>query len=638
MTEERPDELGTATGDPFAGPAWDSSGRKPAAGNGRTAADVAGSRGVRIRVSRRKRRRRRQIGIALRIIGGAIVLAAAWIVVTGLLARSQLNLARAEVRQLRVQITAGDLNGARATAVALDKHAHRAHQLTTGPVWATAATLPAGGDPLQVIRGVTASVDALASTALPQLVTGTQRLSPAALRRPGGSIDLAKIADTAPGLDTATQTFAAATGALTALPHHTWLSFIDTARADVLTQVDSLGRTVQSADLAVRILPPMLGADGPKRYFVAFQNEAEARGTGGLPGAFAIVEADHGKLRFIRFESDAALSGVPAAVNFGPEYRQLYDGAGTTTLYGNGNLSPHFPYAAQIWSSMWQKVSGERVDGVIAVDPTALSYLLSVTGPVTLPDKTQLSATNVVSLTQSTVYAKFPRSAADLTERRRYLLDIARAASKKVLDSRVDTTALVKAAAKAAGERRLLVWSADPAIQARIEQTSVSGAIPVTTAPYVGLSIVNDGGNKLDYYLDRKLTWQRSGCGSTREVTVTIALTNDAPATGLPDYVTLRSDRHSYPIKRGDNRLEVSYLATSGAVMRSVSVDGQSTTAGVGTEHGHPLYTVDLELPRGTTRTIVLRLFEPAGTGAPIVLRQPLVRPLSVVIADPSCN
>ena len=26
---------------------------------------------------------------------------------------------------------------------------------------------------------------------------------------------------------------------------------------------------------------------------------------------------------------------------------------------------------------------------------------------------------------------------------------------------------------------------------------------PVDTAPYVGLSIVNDGGNKLDYYLDR---------------------------------------------------------------------------------------------------------------------------------------
>jgi len=63
------------------------------------------------------------------------------------------------------------------------------------------------------------------------------------------------------------------------------------------------------------------------------------------------------------------LRGVAANVDFGPDYHHLYDGAGTTTLFVNGNLSPHFPHAAQIWASMWQKYSGQRVDGVIAVDP-----------------------------------------------------------------------------------------------------------------------------------------------------------------------------------------------------------------------------------------------------------------------------
>jgi hypothetical protein len=50
------------------------------------------------------------------------------------------------------------------------------------------------------------------------------------------------------------------------------------------------------------------------------------------------------------------------------------------------------------------------------------------------------------------------------------------------------------------------------------------------------------------------------------------------------------------------------------------------------------VYSVDLELPRGTSRTIVLRLTEPAGTGAPIVLRQPLVRPLYVSLRDAICS
>lgn len=197
-----------------------------------------------------------------------------------------------------------------------------------------------------------------------------------------------------------------------------------------------------------------------------------------------------------------------------------------------------------------EEESGQKVDGVFAVDPTALGYLLAMTGPAT-------------------------------------------------------------------GERRILVWSADPAVQADLAQTSVSGIIPNTKAPYVGLSIVNDGGNKLDYYLDRPVTWQRTGCGTTRRTTVTIPLTNNAPASGLSPYVTGRSDIHAYPVKPGDNRLEVSYLATQGALIQGVTVAGVPGTASIGADLRHPVYTVDLELPRGTSRTIVLHLSEPAETGAP---------------------
>lgn len=63
-----------------------------------------------------------------------------------------------------------------------------------------------------------------------------------------------------------------------------------------------------------------------------------------------------------------------------------------------------------------------------------------------------------------------------------------------------------------------------------------------------------------------------------------------------------------------------------------------AATASIGSEHGHPLYTVDLELPRGTSRTIVLHLTEPASTSSPIVMHQPLVRPLVVTLTDANCN
>jgi len=571
--------------------------------------------------------------------GGVLFLACLWLGVTALLARSQLNQVRAEAHTLGAQLSASNWPAARVTSADLATHAHRANQLTSGPVWALAAALPSGGEPLKTIRGITAGADSLGRGALPQLVDAAQRLNPRTLRRPDGSIDLSRIAAVAPAIASASDVVAHATKTISGLPRHTWVSSIDAAYADALSQVTAVNSSLKSADLAVRILPAVLGSGGPKRYFLAFQNEAEARGTGGLPGAFAIVEANHGKLAFTRMESDTTLQGVAATVNFGPDYHLLYDGAATTTLYVNGNLSPNFPYAAQIWASMWKKHSGQQVDGVIAVDPTALGYLLAVTGPATLPDKTQISGTNAVALTQATSYAEFPgTSPAAIAQRKAYQLGIASAASKKILGARGELTALVQAAGKAAGERRLLLWSADPAVQADLAQTSVAGIIPTTTAPYVGLSIVNDGGTKLDYYLDRSLTWQAASCGPTRPTTVTITLTNNAPASGLPPYVTLRGDARSYPIKSGDNRLEVSYLATQGALMQGVTIAGRPGTASIGSVHGHPVYTIDLELPRGTSRTIVLHLSEPTGTGAPIVLRQPLVRPLSVTLEDVVCS
>jgi hypothetical protein len=588
-----------------------------------------------MRVNRRKRRRRRRMGWVMVLAAGLVVIGGIWLIVTGLMARSALAHARADVLTLRREISAGDLSAARATTVDFAERTSRAHRLTTGPAWAIAATVPLGGRPLQTIRGITAGMDLVASDALPQLVHASSGLDPEQLRGTSGGVDVGRLAAAVPALDFASATLSSTASHLGSLPHNTWLPSIDAARRDVAVQLGALSAQVASVDTAAHIAPTMLGATGPKRYFVAFQNDAEARGTGGLPGAFAIMQVDHGALRFLSFESDAALDGVSADVKFGAAYDQLYDGADTTTDYRNSNLSPNFPYAAQIWVSMWQEHTGQHLDGAIALDPTALSYLLAVTGPASLPDHTVVSASNVVSLTQSQIYERF---ATDNAGRRAALLAVARAVGTEVIDSRADSTALIRAAGRAAAQRRLLMWSSDPTIEKRLEPTPLSGDVPATTAAYAGLSVVNDGGDKLDYYLDRRLVWQRIGCGPRREVLVTITLTNTAPARGLPRYVTSRSDTHMYAVQPGDDRLEVSYLATQGALMRAVTVDGVPATAAIGSEHQHPVYTVDLELPLGTTRTIVLRLSEPDASGPPEVLRQPLVRPLAVSVADAGCS
>jgi hypothetical protein len=584
----------------------------------------------------RRRRTRRRAGLVSVLLGAGVLICFAWLAITGLLARHELQQVRSDVRIMRTQVDTGDLAAARSTAEHIAHHAARAHALTTGPVWAGAAALP-GGDPLQTVRALTRDVDRVGTGALPELVSASTQLDPARLRLPDGRIDLARITAAAPALDRALANVTAAQRSIAAQPAHTWLSQVDAAREDLLGQLTAVQHTLTSADIAARVAPPMLGAQGVRRYFVAFQNEAEARGTGGIPGAFAILRADRGKLSFERFEPDTPLLYTPVNANFGNGYDSMFRGANTTSYYVNTNLSPHFPYAAQLWLAMWQKRSGEHLDGAVAVDPTVLSYLLKVTGPARMPNGTSVTAGNVVGLTQSSVYAMFPRRDQNAA-RKQYLLDLARAVSGKVLTTKGSVSGLVRAGAAAAGQRRLLVFSTEPATEQLLAETALSGEIPVTRAPYVGMSIVNDGGNKLDYYLDRSLTWQTSGCASPRSVTVTMRLRNNAPPSGLSSYVTARSDDRDYPVRVGDNREEISYYATSGAVMDSLSVNGRQASAEYAKDRGHPVFTFDAEVPRGRTTTIVLRLTEPASTAAPMVLRQPLVRPLSVEINDARCR
>ena len=106
---------------------------------------------------------------------------------------------------------------------------------------------------------------------------------------------------------------------------------------------------------------------------------------------------------------------------------------------------------------MWAEQTGMNVDGVIAIDPVALSYILGAVGPVTMPDGEVISKENVVELTESTAYIRFPT---DQVARKQYLQDIANAVVKKITGPVKSPRQLLDALGKAVSERRIAVWSA----------------------------------------------------------------------------------------------------------------------------------------------------------------------------------
>jgi len=566
---------------------------------------------------------------------GALLAGGAWLTVTGLLARSQLEQVKAEVPQLRQAVLDNRMPEARRLAADIRRHADRAHALTTGPAWWVAGNLPLVGSPISTTRVLTEQAHRLGTDVLPTVV----RLADAVSRERtvGSSIDLGPVRRLAPELHHAAVAVAQAQHQVAATSG-SWFGPVTGARSAVLHQLTRVAGELSGADRAVGIALPMLGDTGTRRYFIGFMNEAEARGIGGILGAFAIATVHGGHVHFDHFGSDVEFQGVRARVALGREYDALYgqdDPAGT---YANSDISPDFRDAGRIWTGLWKAKTGESLDGAIALDPAVLGDVLAVTGPVRTADGHLITADSVVPVTQHDIYARYGSgSGADDVARKRYVVDLVGAIAQDLAGAR-DVHGLVRAFSRAAGQRRLLIWSADPVIERRLVDSGWGGAlVPRAGALYSGFIVDNAAGNKLDYYLDRHMSYRRIGCGARRHSVATLALTNAAPKAGLPAYVTLRADHPGARVRPGDNRLLVTYYATPGARIDEVEVDGRPVPLVQLSERGLVTATAAVDLPVGGTRRFVVDVVEPSAAGAVDVLRQPGVRPLAVTVDRPSC-
>lgn len=575
----------------------------------------------------------RRLMFAGAVCFGVLALGLVWVIVTGLIARADLQHAQAELPQLRSALLAGDVGKANALSTDIATRADRAHSLVSGPAWWVAANLPVAGTPLQTSRTIASTADTLGTQVLPGIVRLGDTIHSSSLRA-GSSINLAVLSRASTVVDSARTASARALASLTASTSSSWLSPVDRSRASLVHQLVELNGDLSGASRTLRTVVPMLGQEGTRRYFVGFENEAESRGLGGLPGAFAILTVDHGAFRFTHFGNDDTLHGVRADVDLGADYNAQYGSADPTGVFQNSDIGPDFRDAAQIWAGMWEKKSGEHVDGAVAVDPTALSYLLRVTGPATLKSGGQVTADNVVALTQQTQYSKF----SNLALRKKYVVDVSDAISKRITAAGGSTTALLKTVARAAHERRLVLWSSHKPEQANIQIAGFGGILDSHGAPFTGFVTVNAAGSKLDYYLGRKQTYTRLGCGTGSTSVATFKLSNDAPRSGLPPYVTIRADKPKYRTVPGDNRVNVTYYGTPGAVISSATIDGKPAPVSVGREHGLLTVSVGLELPVQAARTFAVTLKEPAANKPLQLLQQPAVRPVKTLIAGPACH
>jgi hypothetical protein len=558
---------------------------------------------------------------------GVALVAVGWLGVRALLARAQLEQARAQITTLQRELLGGDVPDQAELSAAVASIGERtasARALTGDPVWSAAGHLPVFGCPLRAVRSLVLAADGVAADGLPSVAAAGRALDPTTLRT-GMTIALPELVR---AQEPTRRAAAAVQRFRTALAEVPDCGAVGTplrlgpARDAAATQAGRLGRALNGLELATRLGPSMLGADGPRRYLLIVQNPAESRANGGIIGGYGLLTANNGELALESISGNGTLPQKPPDTQLPADLVGRYGPFQPNHIWGNANLTPDYPTAARFYSALYASGTGVSVDGTLSLDPTTLSYLLRATRPARLPDGRVVTADSLVPLVASQIYAQIP----DVNARDAYFAAVGKAVYESVSSGAGNTQALLTALGRAAGEGRIQVSSNHADEERTLSVTPVGGALPTARGAFLGVITQNAAASKLDYWMRRSVDYRMArrpdGSGIA---TITVHLLNAAP-DGLPEYVRYRLDRGG-PGGNQDaqNQVWLSVYTGVGSLLLDATLDGTPTTMALDQERGHPVASAFLPLDRGRPRTLVLRVWEPVGGPALTVRSQPLV-------------
>ena len=554
--------------------------------------------GRRLAGSGRKTLRWIVLGFVIVVVGSV-----AWIGIRGYLASQHLQTAVGLAAEVQGSLTSND-EATVGAARELQAEVRSAVDLTSDPVWRVAEVVPFIGDDLRAVRQVSGVLSTVADDAVVPVAEVASTVDVESFKPVDGALDLQPLVDAQPAVDRADRTLTSQLEVAQAIDTSGTVSQVTDA-VDQL--VDVLGGASAQVDVvarAVDLAPGMLGADGPRDYLVLFQNNAELRATGGIPGAVALLRVEGGKISLVQQASSGDFPRADAPVLPLPVETQGLYGAITGQYIQDVNLTPQFPLSAQLAREMWKRQFGTEVDGVLSIDPVALSYLLTATGPVTLPTGDVLTPDNVVSTLLSTAYSRY----SDPTQQDDFFAGAAATVFSSISSGNLDASALLAGLARAGEERRVYLWSADDTEQSRIAETTLAGELPTSTAdqPKFGVYFNDGTASKMDYYLGTKISVGQAVCRQDGRPSwvVDVTLSNNAPAdaaTSLPEYVTGGGQLGT---RAGDISTNVSIYAPSAGVFVTAAEDGAEVGLQTASDSGLSVIQYQKTLSPGQTSTM----------------------------------
>lgn len=297
---------------------------------------------------------------------------------------------------------------------------------------------------------------------------------------------------------------------------------------------------VKKARAAASLLPEITAVGGQKNYLILLQNNMELRPGGGFIGSFAQINFEGGKLKKLEVNDIYAIDGQ-LKIHVEPPAEIKSDLGQKDWFLRDSNFEPDFPTAARQAEWFYTQETGARVEGVVALDVSAIENLLKVVGSLDLADyNEQITSENLFE--KAIAHAEqnfFPGSQAKKT----FLTALtAQTLNKIFFLPSPNWPGIVDALGESLEGKHLSLYLNDPKLFSFLLAQNWTGALPRSTQVESNKTLdflapveANLGGNKANYYLTRSYKLQ-TGIGKDGEINqrLKISYINRSPDNTWP--------------------------------------------------------------------------------------------------------
>ncbi|WP_130504875.1 DUF4012 domain-containing protein [Microterricola gilva] len=587
-------------------------------------------------------RTKRVVLIVLLAVVLLALAASGWLAMRVLNAKSALEQAEVLMRTVAAQLADGDRSGLPAASEELSALTAMALEQTQDPIWSAAEAVPMLGANLGAVRAIAESAELIARDAVAPLAAAADTLTLDVIKPVNGRINMESVRHLADIAGPAAAAIRSAARTIDAVDFDQTLPPLSAAGRSLAEQLAGALPVVDELDTALQLAPDMLGSSGPRSYVLVFQNLAESTALGGTAAALTELTIDDGVISIGRQASSQSFGrdlNVPV-LPVDPGVAAVFN----PYMYATLNLAtsrPDFPTAAQLAAAFWSRDIGGAPDGVIAVDPVALSYILKATGPVALSSGDQLSGENAVALLLNGIYLRYPgEDGPDLTDA--FFAEAARAVFTALTQSTGDTAALASAVTRGVDEHRIMMWSAHPEEQAALARTPLAGILPSdnTAESVTGVFFRDMSVSKVDFYLQTAATLTSDACTAasptfTTDVELHSMLTQEQ-ADALPPFV-------ASGVWRGEKfKTQVFVYGPPGTTLTGATItlggDAETFVGDAGTDLGRPVATYWVMLSPGETVGLRATFAGPEGVYGPPGLRTtPMLNATTTTVNAEGC-